>query len=176
MMTATIPCAWSLAGSQYVDLQGLPGPEPAVEAALAVLLCHKLPRHTDGLMSIGQVSSEVAPQLLALLAPCGTPDSSFAVGAGIDDALFQQRVLHPCSKYGQYVCRMLGFNWRLQCKRSTVLLLPLPACLQFPVNYFTVSEVEQWWPADFVAAFELSAGRALSKQVGGDRGAMITLP
>jgi hypothetical protein len=41
----------------------------------------------------------------------------------------------------------------------------LPPLLQFPVNYFTISEVEQWWPEDFVAAFELAAGRALSKQV-----------
>ncbi|GFH23934.1 uncharacterized protein HaLaN_21634 [Haematococcus lacustris] len=32
---------------------------------------------------------------------------------------------------------------------------------QFPVNYYTISEVEQWFPDDFKAAFELSSGQVL---------------
>ncbi|KAJ9530933.1 hypothetical protein QJQ45_028774 [Haematococcus lacustris] len=31
----------------------------------------------------------------------------------------------------------------------------------FPVNYYTISEVEQWFPDDFKAAFELSSGQVL---------------
>ncbi|KAL6747058.1 hypothetical protein V8C86DRAFT_3034101 [Haematococcus lacustris] len=36
---------------------------------------------------------------------------------------------------------------------------------QFPVNYYTISEVEQWFPDDFKAAFELSSGRVLESTV-----------
>lgn len=34
---------------------------------------------------------------------------------------------------------------------------------QFPVNYFTVSEVEQWWGPEFKQAFDIAAGRELAR-------------
>ncbi len=34
---------------------------------------------------------------------------------------------------------------------------------QFPINYFSISELEQWFGADFYSAFEGAAGRALDQ-------------
>lgn len=32
---------------------------------------------------------------------------------------------------------------------------------EFPVNYFTVSEIEQWWPEEFAASFMHVTGKNL---------------
>ncbi len=81
VMSYALSC--TCAGKQYVEAVGLTSPDPAAEAAMAVLLAEKQPRHTEGVMPVGQ----------------------------------------------------------------------------FPVNYFTVSEVEQWWDEDFRQAFKIAAGK-----------------
>jgi hypothetical protein len=52
----------------------------------------------------------------------------------------------------------LGLLLSLRLPRHTEGMLPVA---QFPVNYFTISEVEQWFPDAFAAAFLQATGADL---------------
>lgn len=113
---------------------------PAAEASLSVLLSHKLPRQLDGLMSVGDVSR--LGRLGMLHDWCG----GRVMGLGLWSQctpLTSQALLPP--PHHAHLCPG-----------------PLTPLSQFPVNYFTVSEVEQWFGADFLAAFEWAAGELLA--------------
>lgn len=63
-MCTLLACCAAAAGEHYVQGQGLSSPEVAVESAMAALLEAKLPRQTDGLMSIGMVGNVLERGLL----------------------------------------------------------------------------------------------------------------
>ena len=59
---STVPLTATTTGEHYVQGQGLDSPEVAVESAMSALLEAKLPRQTEGLISMGMVSSDAESQ------------------------------------------------------------------------------------------------------------------